>query len=304
MAVARGAAPRISIIIPCKSHGRELRSCLQGLQQQQTDVPLEVIVVDSAFDSEVAGVAGEFAGVRLLRSHGDLSAGAARNYGAANAHADVLGFVDADCIPGPGWVKAASQAIEDGAAMAGGPILDALPWNWLASTDNRLQFADFPPRRPAGTSPYFPGANLVVSRQVFETIGGFDPGLHVAQDVLFTQEVGRRWPTRALFRPLMIVRHLGRRGWRPLWEHQWEFGRARAIFNIRMSGPLAWLARHPSLAWIVALRRWVYITARVVQWNFLDLPRYIWQSPVILFGLVAWTGGFYAGRRQFSSRGP
>lgn len=304
MALGTTPAPWISIVIPCKGHAEELRACLQGLQQQHDGIPFETIVVDSAWDPRVEATARQFKSVTLIRSHADLSAGAARNQGAQHAAASVLGFIDADCIPQPGWIQAARDAIEDGALMASGPILDAMPWNWLASTDNRLQFVDFPPRRPAGPSPYFPGAHLVVPRHAFEAIAGFDPDLHVAQDVLFTQEVARRWPGQALFRPRMIVRHFGRASWGALWEHQWQFGRARAIFNIRMGGPLAWLARHPILAWIVGLRRWLYISARVVQWNFRDLPRYIWQTPVILFGLIAWTQGFYAGQRELSSRRP
>lgn len=297
MAVTASTPPWISVIVPCKGQSSELRSCLKALADQEGGIPFEVIVVDSASDPQVESVVRDFPSVRLVRSQGDLSAGAARNLGAANARADVLGFVDADCVPEAGWVQAARSAIADGAVLASGPVLDAMPWNWVASTDNRLQFADFPAGRPAGSNSYFSGTHLVVLREAFDLIGGFDAGLNVVQDVLFTEAAAARWPGKTLFGPPLIVRHQGRSGWRAFWRHQWQFGRSRAEYNLRMSNTLTWLGRHSSLGWMVLLRRWLYISARVVQWNLRDLPRYLWQSPVMLVGLIAWTRGFYAGRR-------
>lgn len=298
MDLAGGSPPWISIIIPCRGHALELRACLEGLGNQEGDIPFEVIVVDSAYDPRVEQVAGEFKSARLIRSSAGLFAGGARNLGAQHATASVLGFVDADCIPGPGWVRAARDVVADGAVVAGGAVLDALPWHWIASTDNRLQFADFPLGRPAGVNVYFPGVQLVVVREVFDSIGGFDESRSSAQDVLFTTAAAREWPGKTIFCPQLVVRHRGRTSWGAFWQHHWEFGYSRAIFNLLMSDTLDLLGKHASLGWLVLLRRWLYMSARVVQWNLRDLPRYMWQSPVMLAGLIAWTQGFYAGKRD------
>jgi len=60
------------------------------------------------------------------------------------------------------------------------------------------------------------------------------------------------------------------------------------------------MGRHPIMAWAVILRRLLYITLRVMQWNLPDLPRFILQLPVLVVGLMAWTRGFYAGMRRTS----
>jgi mycofactocin glycosyltransferase len=292
------APPQISIIVPCLRHADELKNCLQGLERQEGDVLFEVIVVDSAADPNVEAAVRGLPGVRLLRSDRSLSAGAARNFGANAASADILGFMDADCVPDPGWVRAAVQAIEEGAAIASGPILDAMPWHLIASTDNRLQFADFPARRPAGMSSYFPGAHLAMSNRIFASIGGFSEAARVAQDVLFTDEAARRWPGGLRFCPRLIVRHHGRARWADFLSHQRAFGHGRAQFGLHMSPSLLWLGQHRSLSGVVLLRRLLYISGRVAQWNLPDLPRFLTQLPLVLIGLAAWTRGFYEGMQM------
>lgn len=298
MSVDAVAGPRLSIIIPCRGHAQELVHCLRGLAAQAGSVEFETIVVDSASDPEVRAVAGQFPRVILVGSPTPLSAGAARNLGARHAKADMLGFIDADCIPGPGWVNAALEAVAGGAAIAGGPIIDVLPWHFIAASDNRLQFVDFPARRPAGTHPYIPGAHLVMPRAIFERTGGFQEGATVAQDVLLTAPVAADQPGRVRFCPGMIVQHWGRRDWNVFLQHHRSFGESRAIHRFRVDRSLEWLGRHPALAWIILLRRLAYITIRVLQWNLPDLPRFILQLPMVICGLVAWTTGFVGGMRM------
>lgn len=293
--------PALSIIIPCLGHARELAYCLQGLEAQIGELPIEIIVVDSASDPAVQAVAGRFRRTRLLRSSDLLSAGAARNLGAKHAAAQVLAFIDADCIPEPGWARAAIETIAGGAVIASGPILDVLPWHLIAASDNRLQFVDFPGRRPAGSHPFFPGAHLAMRREVFEASQGFDHQASVAQDVLLTMPMASAAPGGALFCPAMIVRHWGRRSWAEFWRHQRIFGFSRAEYRLRMDRSLVWLGMHPAFAGLVILRRLAYLTLRVIQWNLPDLPRFIVQLPVLLAGLIAWTQGFYAGMRAKAS---
>jgi glycosyltransferase involved in cell wall biosynthesis len=106
--VKHGSA-QVSIIVPCREHARELRSCLQGLQNQDGQIEFEVLVVDSDCDRDVATVAQGFSLAKLVRPPRGmpLSAGAARNLGVEHAAATVLGMIDADCVPEQGWVEAA-----------------------------------------------------------------------------------------------------------------------------------------------------------------------------------------------------
>jgi glycosyltransferase involved in cell wall biosynthesis len=294
--------PSLSIIIPCFGHSVELEACLQAFETQRTDIDFEVIVVDSAFDPRVQSTAGQFSWARLVRSERHLFPGAARNLGVLHAQADLIGFVDADCIVQPGWVTSALQTIREGAILCSGPILDVLPWHLLAASDNRLQYADFPRGRPHGSAVYFSGAHLVVKKDAFELAGRFIEYDRHAQDVIFTELVVGQWPGRVIFNPMMKVSHYGRRHWKEFLEHHWHFGYVRAEYRIQISRTMMWIAKRPYLGWLLFLRRFLYISLRVIQWNLVDLPRFILQLPFIFIGLTAWVSGFYDGMRQQETR--
>jgi GT2 family glycosyltransferase len=146
---------------------------------------------------------------------------------------------------------------------------------------------DFAARRPAGVVEYVPSAHLIVQRSAFEAVGGFDASILIAQDMLFNARVKELWPEGIRFQPWMIVRHHGRVSRKAFLEHQKHFGFSRAEYGIRMNRDLLWLGERPYLGWLVALRRLAYISLRVVQWNLVDLPRYLLQLPVMIVGLAA-----------------
>jgi GT2 family glycosyltransferase len=102
-----------------------------------------------------------------------------RNVGVANSHADVIVFIDASCVPDPGWLPALlGPIVEDGEALVAGSH---------RSTGRRSlhdEDAHF-----AGGSRYIreaPTLNLAVARTVFTRIGGFDESFSYGSDVDFT----------------------------------------------------------------------------------------------------------------------
>ncbi|WP_315925093.1 glycosyltransferase family 2 protein [Mesorhizobium sp. SP-1A] len=99
-------AMRLSVIIPHLNEPDDLRRCLQSLEAQKCDgIEHEVIVVDNGSRTLPAEVCAAFPGVRLEREP-TPGPGPARNRGAAVAHAELLAFIDCDCVAGPGWMAA------------------------------------------------------------------------------------------------------------------------------------------------------------------------------------------------------
>jgi len=293
----------ISIVIPSRNHAPELRECLSSLFLQKTSAKYEIIIAYCELDHEVDTVVKSFAQAHAIKAKGFMFPGAARNLGAAHAKASVIGFIDADCVVDSNWISYALTTIQEGAVLCSGAIRDVLPLNMIAASDNRLQYADFAKRRPYGTSEYFSGAHLAIKKEVFESAGGFSDNEKIAQDVLFTQSVVERWPEKVIFNPKLIVSHYGRHNWSKFLDHQMHFGYSRARNGIRVNKTMQWIAKHPYLSWILFLRRLAYITLRVIQWNFFDLPRYLLQLPFVLAGLIAWTNGFYHGMQGKKSGG-
>lgn len=290
-------SPDVSVVVPCRGHADLLADCLDGLAGQETDTAFEVVVVDAAADDEVAAVAAGYPFVRLVRSAEGLGPGPARNLGVEAARGRILAFTDADCVPSPGWLDAAHQALETGARMVGGPILHARPDLVIAVADNLQQFAEFPPTRPAGPATHFPTCNVALRTADFEAAGGFIDE-RLGEDIVLSREMGRKWPEGLRFVPRMRVAHLGRTGWRAMLEHNRLLGEWRGRLRLRVGSVQlrlgrSWLAVLPFAAW-----RWFYIVRTTARWHPAGLARVVLLTPVVFPGLVAWAVGFRRGVRE------
>lgn len=173
--------PRASVVIPTFRRTVPLRALLDGLVSEAGAASnVEVVLSDDGSGNEVAEVAAAYAG-RIPRfkyiTGENAGPGVARNRGVAVASADVLLFVDSDCLVQPGWVDALARAIEAGALIAFGPTRSAVP--------------AFEPFVHSIVSEHelISVTNVAFARGTFEGLGGFRADLsRVAEDRdLFTR---------------------------------------------------------------------------------------------------------------------
>ncbi|WP_417218357.1 glycosyltransferase [Arthrobacter sp.] len=109
--------PTVSVVIPVKDDAEKLRQCLAALGQQDPAAH-EVIVVDNASHDDSAGVA-RAAGARVVEEpRAGIGIASAAGYNAASG--EVIARLDADSVPGPGWVAAVARP------FAADPDLDAI----------------------------------------------------------------------------------------------------------------------------------------------------------------------------------
>lgn len=297
------AVPTISVVVPCYRHAEDLARCLKGLACQESKGGWEVIVVNSAADPAVAASATQ-GGARLVQSQPRLLPGQARNLGAAHARAELLAFIDADCVPEPGWLAAARAALQAGARLVSGPVLHARPLHPIAVSDNLLQFADFPSNRPDGPAIYFAGCNLAIRRADFEAVGGFpDVILPAGEDTSFCVAVAARWPGSLHFKRGMRVRHTGRTTFRAFLDHHATFGYCRGALDLHLAPWHRSWGSHPLMAPSVAAKRLAYILGRGLQWDWWQLARTVMLLPIVLPGLFAWASGFRRGLRAIPGAG-
>lgn len=286
--------PTASVIIPCRGHAEVLSACLEALTGQRPPGPHEVIVVDSGRDPAVAAAVEEFPDVRLVRGELHLEPGAARNLGAAHARGRILAFTDADCEAAAGWLGAACSALDQGARLVGGPVLDARPRHPISVADNLLQFAEFRCGRPGGHATHFPGCNLAIRHADFGLLGRF-PEKGLGEDIEFCRRAVEREPEGLVFVPEMVVRHLGRTGFRAMLVHHHTFGLWRGRLQLRIGKLQARLGVFRSTIPLFALWRFLFILRRTAAWNPRGLPAFVLLSPLLLAGLVAWAIGFRRG---------
>jgi glycosyltransferase involved in cell wall biosynthesis len=289
-------APALSVVIPCLGHARELARCLGALHPQQAAAGGEIVVVDSGGDPEVARVVSLFPGVRLVRGDGVLESGPARNLGVRHARSARLAFLDADCVAEPDWTRAVAATPLESIRIAGGPVLDGRPLHPVAAADHLLSFPDCGPLRPSGPVPHLPGCNLVLSRETFETLGGFSRLPLFAEDTVFALRARARWPAGIRYDRGLRVRHSGRAGLAAFLVHQERLGRARGVLGNSLR-PLALRVGHRKGAVpFMALWRLGYVLRRTAEWNAPALPRFVLCLPLLFAGLLAWAAGFRRGR--------
>jgi glycosyltransferase involved in cell wall biosynthesis len=194
--------PRVSVVVPARNASDTIGRALDALAAQELDQPWEVVVVDDASDDDTAAIARSAPGPVSVVSEGRLGAAEARNRGVAEARGAVLAFTDADCFPTPGWLAAGLATLRDADLAQGSVAPD--PTHPLGPFDRTLWVES--------ERGFYETANLFVTRELFEHVGGFEDwldtggGKHIAEDVWFGWSAVRSG-ARTRFAPDALVHH-------------------------------------------------------------------------------------------------
>ena len=178
------SAPAVSVVVPTFNQAHYTYLLLESLRAH-TDVPFEVIVVDNASTDETASLLKRLDNARIQLNERNLGFGGACNLGARMARAESVCFLNSDTVVTPGWLRALTHTFEDrrcGAAAArlvhpDGRLQEAGSIIWQdGSTEGYGRGEDpFAPEysyaRPVD---YGSAACLLVRRELFDTLGGFD----------------------------------------------------------------------------------------------------------------------------------
>ncbi len=189
---------KLSVIIPACDRPEKLRECLRRVTAQAGSY--EVIVSDDSKTDAVRQVVGEFPAAQWLQGPRRGPA-ANRNRGASAARGEWLVFLDDDCQPEPGWLRAYDDAASGEA--------DVLEGRTECPMEDRLAFYDIVENLYGGA---FWSCNLAVRREKFEAMAGFDEDFTdaCAEDMEFAWRMRERG-LKTLFVPEARVTHLARR---------------------------------------------------------------------------------------------
>jgi rhamnosyltransferase len=110
----------ISVLIPVKDGGEDLRRCLAGIAAQRSEHEVEVVVVDSGSADGSVELARS-AGARVCEiPPSEFNHGATRNLAAELARGDVLVFTSQDAFaPHQGWLAALTAPLAEDDSLAG-----------------------------------------------------------------------------------------------------------------------------------------------------------------------------------------
>jgi glycosyltransferase involved in cell wall biosynthesis len=192
----------LSVIVPAFDSAATLGRCLEAIAGQDLGEPFEVIVVDDGSSDGSARIAAEAGGNVQLLEQPNRGPGPARNLGAARARGEILAFTDADCFPAPDWLRSGVEEMEAADLVQGSVRPD--PQASRGPLDRTVWVV-------AETGLY-EAANLFVSRELFESLGGFVDflgariGKPLAEDVWFGWRA-RRAGARTRFSDAAVVNH-------------------------------------------------------------------------------------------------
>lgn len=296
------AARIVSVIIPARNEGRTIAGLIEAVRQQSpAGWTVEAIMVDDGSTDDTVAAA-QTAGARVLQLGGRVGGGnpaIARNRGARAATGDPLVFLDADCLPAPGWLSRLLAGHEAGAAVVGG-ALDLPPGlPWMARCDYYCGWYHVHSRRPAGEVPNHPPGNLSVRRAEFGRTPAFtehQPVAYAHEELAWQAEIRGRGG-RIVFDPGAVVYHFNRPGFRNLLRRNYRWGFS-AIESKATTGAarLAWAYRYPALLLAaslpLALGSALYIVGCWVRAGTLE-P--LVMFPAVLGARLAYSAGLVAG---------
>ena len=209
---------RVSIVIPVFNQAAHTYRCLTSLLHH-TRIAAEIIVVNNASSDRTASMLASMSGIRVITNEENLGFVQACNQGAADVRGEYLLFLNNDTEVTSGWLDALIAPFEqpgvgvvgarlvypDGRLQEAGNIIwqDGSGWNFGRGDD---------PQRPAynyrRAVDYCSGACLMIPRDLWQAIGGFDsrfaPAYYEDTDLCFAV---RDRGYRVVYQPAARVIH-------------------------------------------------------------------------------------------------
>jgi mycofactocin system glycosyltransferase len=227
--------PFVSVIIPVRNRPDDIAVCLRSLRE--LDYPedkLEIIVVDDASNDQTPDVVSRFP-VRLLRLEQHRQASYCRNHAARQARGELLAFIDSDCLADSAWLQELVPAFKDQTLGAVGGIVDSYyhenGLDRYEKVKSSLRVSSHF-RRSEQNDPFFylPSCNLLVRRDLFLQLGGFNEDLVVGEDVDLCWRMRKRGD-HIEYRPMGRIDHKHRNKLISFGRRRFDYGTSEPLLN-------------------------------------------------------------------------
>jgi mycofactocin system glycosyltransferase len=294
--------PTVAIVVPVRDDAAGLAATLAALEATAPGV--RVVVVDDGSEPPLDEPLGP--AVELVRRPVAGGPAVARNTGLARVEAEVVVFVDAGCVPAPGWPPALLGHFADPEVAAVAPRVHSRPGDRTPAALARFEAArsplDLGPHAgavgPGGAVPYVPSAVLAVRARALRQEGGFDEDLRFGEDVDLVWRLGRGG-RRIRYEPAASASHPARPDLSSWLRQRYDYGRSAAPLAARHGRAVAPLSASPwsVVAWSLAACGWPAAGASVVAGTAWALGRRAGADPTVAAELrrLALVGNLRAG---------
>lgn len=286
--------PDVSVIIPSYKSAPHVRHCLDALKSQITTCSYEMILVDSSQDETQKIVKEEYPDIRLFHFNARCSVGKARNIGVEKAKAEIVLFLDTDCVPIPTWLEQMYSALQNHQVVGvGGAVENGTPTNIMGSVGFYLEFFRFlaykgPPRFTS----FFMGGNSGFRKSICQSHPFSDAS--VGDDFLFTWKLVHSGKP-LLFLPSAVVRHINKTGIRKVLDYQYQLGLGACVYRQTVSPSLSsYMKRIPPAIFLSTIVVLLWIGCLVLKRQpMVEGIKFLLLLPILFCGHVVWASGFF-----------
>jgi glycosyltransferase involved in cell wall biosynthesis len=182
------AAPIVSFVVPALNAERTVASCLEAIRgTEAAGWGREVLVIDNGSSDDTRRIS-HAEGARVLDAPG-LTVGGLRNLGARVASGRILACVDADCVVASDWlIRGLRHFVDPQVGAVGSPTGLPPQTTWV-----QRSWALQRHRKRPGPVQWLPTENLLIRREAFWAVGGFNEALVTCEDVDFCYRLAARY---------------------------------------------------------------------------------------------------------------
>ena len=217
---------KVSIIIPVKEINDYIRQAMKYYANLEYD-DYEILIFPDHMSDE------EFSHTRIIPS-GEVGPADKRDMALQYAKGEIFAFIDDDAYPGKDWLKNAVAYFEDPEIGAvGGPAVTAPDddiWQQASGKiyESFLCSGGYLPKEEREVDD-LPSVNLIVRRNIFEQIGGYDSNYYPGEDTKLCLDIVESGK-KIIYSPDVLVYHHRRKVFKQHLKQATNYAKHRGYF--------------------------------------------------------------------------
>jgi GT2 family glycosyltransferase len=280
--------PAVAVVIPSLNSPIIDRVLASVLGQEQVERVEAIFVIGQ----DAPGLLQPDKRVHFIETERPILAAAARNRGIEASTAELILFLDSDCIAQPGWLAEHIAAHEAGHAVVSGSVLPQGHNYWHLSYNLTL-FHELLSTNTPEEKDFLATLNLSVGRLVIEQVGMMNEAINRVEDVDWTTRM-RKAGIQPFFWPKAAVYHDHSRQtlksvWRDCALSGFHMRQVRLTHSGWLQGPT--LLRYRFLVLLLSPLIAAWATLRILLKRTSILRQFIGTIPAIYLTKIAWCWG-------------